>query len=211
MIRNKLAELLAERKLKISRVAAQLPNLSRNTITSTASNKGKMIQLETINTLCQYLDISPSDFFEYLPFDVSCDVSISKNETSCSDENMENIQIKQHSIEFDFFIKLETVNDKPIIFEYTGSNLSQNYWGKEIIFKLNKNDTSDFDNVWNHKITPGFQAVIWNDFKQKVADTINDSMTRKFSSHSNPFKFQIRSNSIRLSTDFYDDVFNIDF
>ncbi|OUT06659.1 TAL effector protein PthXo1 [Lactiplantibacillus plantarum] len=62
MIRNRLAELLAERDLKISRVAAQLPNLSRNTITATASNTGKMIQLETVDTLCQFLHIEPTDF-----------------------------------------------------------------------------------------------------------------------------------------------------
>ena len=42
MIRNRLAELLAERGLKISRVATEIPNLSRNTITSTSQNSGKM-------------------------------------------------------------------------------------------------------------------------------------------------------------------------
>lgn len=70
MIRNRLKELMAERGLKASRIANDIENLSRNTINSTVNNNGKMIQFETINLLCQYLGVTPSDFFEYLPFDV---------------------------------------------------------------------------------------------------------------------------------------------
>ncbi|WP_369689692.1 helix-turn-helix domain-containing protein [Lentilactobacillus kosonis] len=39
-----------------------MPNLSRNTITSTSQNDTKMIQIETVNALCQYLEIAPKDF-----------------------------------------------------------------------------------------------------------------------------------------------------
>lgn len=74
MIRNRLAELLAERHLKISKVANDIEGLSRNTITATAQNNGKMIQLETIDKLCQYLEIDINDFFEYLPFDVKANL-----------------------------------------------------------------------------------------------------------------------------------------
>lgn len=77
MIRNRLKELMVERGLKASRIANDIDNLSRNTINSAVNNKGKMLQLETINSLCQYLGVSPKDFFEYLPFDV--DVSISSD------------------------------------------------------------------------------------------------------------------------------------
>lgn len=77
MIRNRLKELMAERGLKASRVANDIENLSRNTINSTVNNNGKMIQFETVNSLCQYLGVTPNEFFEYLPFDV--DVSISSD------------------------------------------------------------------------------------------------------------------------------------
>ena len=80
MIRNKLASILADRGIKISRAAMELPNISRNTITNTASNNGKMIQLETIDTLCQYLNITPAEFFEYLPFDLEFHTDITKND-----------------------------------------------------------------------------------------------------------------------------------
>ena len=85
MIRNRLASLLADRGIKISRAAMELPNISRNTITNTASNNGKMIQLETIDTLCQYLNITPAEFFEYLPFDLEYHADITENDATTNE------------------------------------------------------------------------------------------------------------------------------
>lgn len=70
MIRNRLSELLAERKIKISKIASDIPDLSRNTITSVAHNNVKMLQLNTINKLCEYLEVTPADFFEYVDYDL---------------------------------------------------------------------------------------------------------------------------------------------
>lgn len=105
MIKNRLAELLAERNLKISRVANDIPNLSRNTITSTAQNDTKMIQIETINMLCQYLEISPADFFEYIPFDIKFIPSFS----------MDNVDIRTIMPPYSLFLK--TINIQNIEIE----------------------------------------------------------------------------------------------
>ncbi|OKL35371.1 helix-turn-helix domain-containing protein [Domibacillus mangrovi] len=75
MIRNRLAVLLAERGLKITRVAKDT-GISRNTITATAQNDSEMIRLETINTLCKYLSITPCEFFEYEPLDISFSLEV---------------------------------------------------------------------------------------------------------------------------------------
>lgn len=80
MIRNRLKEMMAERGLKAARMANDIDGLSRNTINSVANNNGKMIQFETIDLLCQYLGVQPSDFFEYLPFDV--DVAVNSDQMS---------------------------------------------------------------------------------------------------------------------------------
>ncbi|MDE3295707.1 helix-turn-helix domain-containing protein [Lacticaseibacillus rhamnosus] len=77
MIRNNLATLLAERSLKITKVASET-GISRNTITSTAQNDGKMIQLETINVLCQFLNVTPAQFFDYLPYDFDTKTYLTK-------------------------------------------------------------------------------------------------------------------------------------
>lgn len=89
MILPRLKVLLAERNLKISRVSNDT-GLSRTTLTSLTKNTLKGVQLETIDTLCQYLGIPIKDFFEFVPFginvncmfpDIHKDFSINLNAT----------------------------------------------------------------------------------------------------------------------------------
>ncbi|MBD8025564.1 helix-turn-helix transcriptional regulator [Ureibacillus sp. Re31] len=70
MIRNNLAALMGERGLKITRVAKDT-GISRNTITSIAQNDSEMMRLDTINTLCKYLGVTPCEFYEYEPLDIN--------------------------------------------------------------------------------------------------------------------------------------------
>lgn len=76
MIANNLAALLAERKIKITRLAKET-GISRSTLTSIAQNDTKMIQLEVINQICMYLEITPEDFFVFVPIDVKITHEIS--------------------------------------------------------------------------------------------------------------------------------------
>lgn len=69
MIKCNLAILLAERNLKITQVA-KATNLSRTTLTYLANNYSQGIQLDTLNKLCLYLQVTPEQFFSYLPFEV---------------------------------------------------------------------------------------------------------------------------------------------
>lgn len=110
MIRNNLAVLLAERSLKITQVA-QDTGISRNTITSTAQNDGKMIQLETINILCQYLGISHSEFFSYLPFDVKV-ATLSPKEKITKFEKSGRPDDEIHINEYSFDLFLTETNVK---------------------------------------------------------------------------------------------------
>ncbi|HDU1439628.1 TPA: helix-turn-helix transcriptional regulator, partial [Staphylococcus pseudintermedius] len=65
----RLAELLFERDIKIVRISKET-GISRNTITNTASNNSEMLQMNTINKICRYLDITPCEFFDYIPIDI---------------------------------------------------------------------------------------------------------------------------------------------
>jgi len=205
VIRNRLAELLAERNLKISRVAAQLPNLSRNTITSTASNNGKMVQLETIDTLCQYLQIEPSDFFEYLPFNINFDITITKNTAMFSDATRSVVYLKKRDIEFDLYIKVESVTVKKSIFGFSGFN-DGGYYGDPMLINLIKdeNDNSSFSEFWHKSITPGFQTIIWNSLKSDLTTSINNSLNERLAY--DDFSFSLSSNNLRLDTDFKSDL-----
>lgn len=70
MMRSNLAVLLAERNKKITRVANDT-KISRTTLTGLTQNTSKMVQFDTVDTLCKYLDIEPSEFFEYVPFSMN--------------------------------------------------------------------------------------------------------------------------------------------
>lgn len=77
-IRNNLAVLLAQRGLKTTQVAIDT-DISRNTLTAIVYNRNKMIQLNTLDRLCQYLHITPAEFFLYDPKPTSPDWYLSIN------------------------------------------------------------------------------------------------------------------------------------
>ena len=69
MIRCNLAILLAERNLRITKVSKDT-GISRTTLTSLSSNKAQGIQFDTINTLCNYLNIEPNQLIIHSPIDI---------------------------------------------------------------------------------------------------------------------------------------------
>ncbi|MDR2277058.1 helix-turn-helix domain-containing protein [Vagococcus fluvialis] len=68
MIKNNLSILLSERSMS-NTTLSERTGISKNTISSISQNDIKMIQLETINKICQALNVTPNEFFMYLPFD----------------------------------------------------------------------------------------------------------------------------------------------
>jgi|GEM_PF-1065564 len=70
MLLCNLAVLLAERRLKISKVSADT-GISRTTLTSLVNGSSQGLQFDTLNNLCVYLRVNPSQFFAFVPFDVS--------------------------------------------------------------------------------------------------------------------------------------------
>lgn len=74
MLKCNLAILLAERKLRISKVSEDT-GISRTTLTSLSNNYSQGIQLDTLNKLCLYLQVSPDRLFAYIPFDYRVSVS----------------------------------------------------------------------------------------------------------------------------------------
>ncbi|WP_179871729.1 helix-turn-helix domain-containing protein [Bacillus cereus] len=73
-----MAILLTERNLKITKVANDT-GISRTTLTSLSKNDSQGIQFETINKLCTYLKISPTDFFTYIPMNFDISIYIDTN------------------------------------------------------------------------------------------------------------------------------------
>ncbi|EAE6420109.1 hypothetical protein DNH64_14380 [Listeria monocytogenes] len=74
MIRNRFAILLAERGLKIADVHS-ITGISRSTLTTLSNNESSGVQFDTLNKICTVLDVSPSDFFDYYPGEISTIIS----------------------------------------------------------------------------------------------------------------------------------------
>lgn len=66
MIECRLRVILAEKNLKISKVAADT-GISRTTLHALSGNYGQGVQYDTLNKLCEYLRITPGDLYEYHP------------------------------------------------------------------------------------------------------------------------------------------------
>lgn len=70
MLANRLNILLAERQLTNKQVVEET-GLSRNSISNIANNPEANIATETIDKLCNYLDVTPAEFFLYSPYTIS--------------------------------------------------------------------------------------------------------------------------------------------
>lgn len=79
MIKCNLAVLLAERGLKMSDVINDT-KLAKNTVRSLYYNDAKGIQFETLETLCEYLNVNPSDLIIYNPIKYTIEVTDSDSE-----------------------------------------------------------------------------------------------------------------------------------
>lgn len=92
MIISNLDVLLAERRLKISKVS-QDTGISRTTLTALSGYRAQGIQFDTLNTLCSYLRIEPSDLLMFVPYDFH----ISENNCSFKEDNEFTISFELHA------------------------------------------------------------------------------------------------------------------
>ena len=109
MIDSNLAVLLAERNLKITKVSRDT-GISRTTLTALCYDHSGGIKFDTLNTLCQYLGISPSEFFSYSQYDyeIEClgetefEDTIYKKHERYAFEYTFNIVIKRDNLSWSF-------------------------------------------------------------------------------------------------------------
>lgn len=67
MLKSNLSVLMAERGLKIVDLY-NATGISKNTLMSLSENTSKGVQFETVDKLCNYLGVTPAEFFIYAPF-----------------------------------------------------------------------------------------------------------------------------------------------
>ncbi|SUN51196.1 Cro/CI family transcriptional regulator [Streptococcus dysgalactiae subsp. dysgalactiae] len=95
MIRNNLAKLMIDRGIS----ATQLYNdtgIARSTISKISNNNTDKISLQTIDKICNYLGVSPMQFFDFLGYEVK---------VNCGFEDYENFEEMQKNYEENSYIK----------------------------------------------------------------------------------------------------------
>lgn len=181
MIRNNLSILMSERGVKNSTLSLKT-GISKNTISSTAQNDGKMIQLETVNKICQVLDVSPSEFFSYLPFDIR--ISSSLNGLDINGEKNEKNRINKivaSKLDIDLFIQVSEKNNITKTYEFecrqeTEWELNDPFISAKVI--ISDSSDSEFVSFWNSISTP-FQTDIKKEIQSDLELTIIDFMNEK--------------------------------
>lgn len=105
MIRNRLSILLAERSIKITRVAKDT-GISRSTLNNISKNDTDMIRLDTINTLCKYLNVTPCEFFDYEPLDIDFSIDVVSMPFKIENNNDRRV-LRCESLEADLFMDID--------------------------------------------------------------------------------------------------------
>lgn len=196
MIKNNFNELVAQRKLKITRISNDT-GISRPTLNSLTRDDGKGIQYDTLNKLCNYFNVTPSEFFSYIPYDISFNFEVmdEKGEVINQVDKIEytekkrallfinvfdNKGVKKHTFELLYYV-LTTfnttidVNDVGGVFEEVKGNSSN------VLL-----DQEQFENVENEfiaflkQLEVQWQIKILEDIMYYLSNNINEKVDGDF-------------------------------
>lgn len=201
MIRNRLSVLLAERGLKITKVAKDT-GISRNTITSTAQNDGKMIQLETINTLCTYLGVNPGNFFEFIPYDVEFSIFTNAFDIQYDHLDYEISNIYPSDFEFDLFIKVKGKTDffeASLVGSLEGKEYDENINCNvlDVIVTFDSDDNKERTINFFNELSPGFS----NDLEKQIEELIHKELFNQIDSYCSDENNDVSEREYKFLTD----------
>lgn len=201
MIKNNFNELVAQRKLKITRISNDT-GISRPTLNALTRDDGKGIQYDTLNALCNYFSVTPCEFFSYIPYDIKYNFEVidEQGEVIAQRDELEytmqkkallfinvfdNKGLKKHTFEILYFV-LTTYN--------TTVDVDVNNFG-EIISEIKGNsskvilDQKQFENgdnefiVFLKEFEVQWQTKIIDDIMQYMTKDINKKIDGEFISY----------------------------
>lgn len=201
MIKNNFNELVAQRKLKITRISNDT-GISRPTLNALTRDDGKGIQYDTLNALCNYFSVTPCEFFSYIPYDIKYNFEVidEQGEVIAQRDELEytmqkkallfinvfdNKGLKKHTFEILYFV-LTTYN--------TTVDVDVNDFG-EIISEIKGNsskvilDQKQFENgdnefiVFLKEFEVQWQTKIIDDIMQYMTKDINKKIDGEFISY----------------------------
>jgi DNA-binding Xre family transcriptional regulator len=194
MLRCNLALLLAERGLKISKVAKDT-GISRTTLTALTNSTSQGVQLETIDKLCMYLKTDVSSFFVFHPSTISFILSKENDKTFLFLTIKYNTQI--FKVLFEVYVNPVYIDD-PSFNKAGGYVISLFFAGSftEPPTKFSKDDEWEVGNEWFERhYYPKLPIIFRTDLENKIKNIIIK-------------EFNIPDNiEITLDFDFKNDIF----
>lgn len=171
MLQNRLNVVLAERGLKANRVAVET-GIARSTLSSLINNRSKMIQMETINTLCSFLKIDPGSFFEFSPYDFTFTIELNDGQFNHGSENYgEHWWNSFTNFQGDLFVTVLNNLHKDQVFELSFSCSDVRWEGvddnydpdKKMLIDVADTDNAEFAAFWtSHGLQNFFPTFVWN-------------------------------------------------
>ncbi|MDG4506078.1 helix-turn-helix transcriptional regulator [Streptococcus suis] len=169
MIRNNLAKLMIDRGITATKLFNDT-GIARSTISKISNNNTDKISLQTIDKLCYVLGVSPAEFFDYIPYEVTINLGF-ENYDSLSDlENDNHIPVDNWEENIFMFVNVFHHGKKYSI-EYQGTCL----FSSEAFFKcshINISVLHDEDNVSD--IIYSWPVQFRNDFINLVREKVQN-------------------------------------
>lgn len=180
MIRNRLSELLSERGLKISRVAKEV-GIARSSLTSMVQNDSEMVRYDAIDKLCKYLNVSPNDFFEYMPISIEYTFDEEPNVEYSIDYNFDNKLVLDKFV-FDFLVDVNAYGKSETF------DLEVKFMGFEpnekTNFKIsNESNTEKLKEVINY-LTPGLKNVLHKRIQKQMQSYVTEYLLEDIENNS---------------------------
>lgn len=185
MIRNRLSELLSERGLKTSRVAKEV-KIARSSLTSMIQNDSEMIRYDAIDKLCRFLNIVPSDFFEFVPINI--DFTLTNAQQIFAVSNQDNCRdlskvINFLLIESEFLIDIEYKKELTTYdCEIELNEIKYSAFKNVFEFTLKKeNEHNDLKQKIN-ELTPGLKNILFKRINKALEETFKDNIYKELES-----------------------------
>ena len=216
MLKNNLKILMAERNLKATRVSLET-GISRSTISSLVNNNSKMIQNETLNTLCTYLKVTPNDFFSFTDWDLIPTVEVTKIDIDKTSSEYQtngelNWDININAISGDLFINTKKNLNKMDILELSFKiiplTVDEDIYGEfhtiPVHIDYSEKTRDSFSTLWlSEKLSPFYEVFIYSledEFNNKLKDALNGDLIFQSSKLKiNNFEFEFDANELPIS------------
>lgn len=192
MIRYNLAKLMIDRNISATTMFNDI-GIARSTISKISNNHTDKISIDTLSKICNYLNVTPNEFFDYIPIEYNFEVEFSNY--SNFDDLIEEFYINQSETKYDQIllnISFIKYGNEKIMIGYTGScSIHQEGFGEiifsDIEFSIEKEDIEKLT-IFNEipiqfqiEIVENITAALYNelsvlyDFSTKDLTTYDES------------------------------------